>query len=104
MSGFFGTFIMFVVAMAWAHWLTARVAWAPRVVYAGGSVYLLALVASVFMFGRTAGNGEAMGSALSWVYLAAQVAQTAGLVTLTALGLVSIYALTRPAADDAGAS
>ncbi len=91
MSGFFGTFILLVVAMAWSQWLAIRLSWAPRVVYVGGAVWLLSLI-----FAGASYTGDqsmaALGESLSRMYSAATIALYAAIGTLVALVPVTVMA------------
>ncbi|MEZ4319407.1 MAG: hypothetical protein R3F61_17970 [Myxococcota bacterium] len=94
MSGFFGTFVMLVVAMAWAQWLTTRVPWAPRVVYLGAAVWMLTLIFAAASFTGDS-SVEAMGKSLYRIHTAAMVGQYAAIGTLVAMLGISLYAFTR---------
>ncbi|MCB9676950.1 MAG: hypothetical protein H6737_17675 [Alphaproteobacteria bacterium] len=96
MSGFFGTFVMLVIAMAWSQWLTPRLAWAPRVVWAAGGLWLLTLVFAAASF-TADGSMEAMTQSLTRIYYAAQVAQAVALGTFVVLLALSIYAFSKGA-------
>ena len=98
MGGFFLTFIVLVVAMAWSQWLTTRVLWAPRVVYAGAALWCLTLVFAAFSF-TGAGSMAAIDQSLNRIHQAAWLAQLSSFGTLAAMIPLSVYAFTRPAVD-----
>jgi len=98
MGGFFLTFIVLVVAMAWSQWLTTRVSWAPRVVYVGGVLWVLTLVYAGASFTST-DSMAAVDQSLTRIIQAAQLAQILAFGTLAAMIPLSAYAFTRPAVE-----
>ena len=91
MGGFFTTFILMVVAMAWAQWLAVRLPWAPRVVYAGGAIWLLSLIFAGASWTPDQ-SMAAMGESLNRIYSAATIALYAAIGTLVALLPVTVMA------------
>lgn len=98
MSGFFFTFVLLVVAMAWSQWLTERVAWAPRVVWGFSAFWLLCLLIAGLSLMAAGPSLEGMNGGLRRAHLAAALAMWTSIGSLVAMVPLTVYAFTRGSA------